>query len=64
MDVTLPLVVVLGLLAWALVRFLGIRPWIVVVLVLFGFYLADTAAAPLIDSGTRSGVTIINDEHD
>ncbi|WP_326597338.1 hypothetical protein [Streptomyces sp. NBC_01803] len=64
MTVSLPLVVVLGLIAWAVVKFLGVRPWIVVVIALFGFYLADTIAAPLIDSGTRNGVDIINNQHD
>lgn len=64
MTVNLPLVVVLGLIAWAVVKFLGIRLWIVAVITLFGFYLADTFAAPVIDSGTRSGVHIINDQHD
>ncbi|MDT0341917.1 hypothetical protein [Streptomyces litchfieldiae] len=64
MNVSLPLVVILGLIAWGAVRFLGVRPWLVVVIGLFGFYLADTIAAPVIDSGTRSGVEIINDQHD
>ncbi|RBM22869.1 hypothetical protein [Streptomyces sp. PT12] len=63
MTVNLPLVVVLGLLTWALMKFLGVRPWIVLVVALFGFYLADTFIAPAIDSGTRSGVDIVNDQH-
>ncbi|TDC21961.1 hypothetical protein E1265_16825 [Streptomyces sp. 8K308] len=64
MNVQLPLVVILGLLAWAVMRFLGVRPWAVVVIALFGFYLSDTFIAPVIDSGTRSGVDIVNDQHD
>ncbi|MCR8574025.1 hypothetical protein [Streptomyces sp. Isolate_219] len=60
MTVNLPLVVVLGLIAWGAVKFLGVRIWIVVVIALFGFYLADTFLAPAIDSGTRSGVEIVN----
>ncbi|WP_329397979.1 hypothetical protein OHA45_27565 [Streptomyces lydicus] len=63
MTVSLPLVVVLGLTACGAVRFLGVRIWIVVVIALFGFYLAGTFLAPAIDSGTRSGVEIVNGTH-
>ncbi|WP_329128639.1 hypothetical protein OG727_26865 [Streptomyces caniferus] len=63
MTVSLPLVVVLGLIAWGVVKFLGVRIWIVVVIALFGFYLAGTFLAPAIDSGTRSGVEIVNGTH-
>ncbi|MFF8372792.1 hypothetical protein ACF05W_28705 [Streptomyces lydicus] len=63
MTVNLPLVVVLGLIAWGAVKFLGVRIWIVVVIALFGFYLAGTFLAPAIDSGTRSGVEIVNGTH-
>ncbi|MER0482944.1 hypothetical protein ABR737_32195 [Streptomyces sp. Edi2] len=63
MTVSLPLVVVLGLIAWGAVKFLGVRIWIVVVIALFGFYLAGTFLAPAIDSGTRSGVEIVNGTH-
>lgn len=64
MNVTLPLVVVLGVIAWAAIKFLGIRLWVAVVIALFGFYLADTFLAPAIDSGARSGVDIVNGTHD
>ncbi|GAA5211751.1 hypothetical protein ACH4NS_07725 [Streptomyces mutabilis] len=64
MTVSLPLVLVLGLIAWGTVRFLGVRVWIVVVIALFGFLLSRTVLAPLIDSGTRSGVDVINGTHD
>ena len=60
MTVSLPLVVVLGLIAWGAVKFLGVRIWLVVVIALFGFYLADTFLAPAIDTGTRTGVEIVN----
>jgi hypothetical protein len=63
-TVSLPLVLVLGLIAWGAVRFLGVRVWIVVVIALFGFLLSRTVLAPLIDSGTRSGVDVINGTHD
>ncbi|MBX7549813.1 hypothetical protein K1Y78_17565 [Streptomyces sp. tea 10] len=64
MTVSLPLVFVLGLFAWGAVKFLGVRPWIVVLIALFGFWLSHTFMAPAIESGTRSGVTVINGKHD
>ncbi|MER6975975.1 hypothetical protein [Streptomyces carpinensis] len=64
MTVSLPLVLVLGLIAWGAVRFLGVRVWLVVVIALFGFLLSHTFLAPAIDSGTRSGVDVVNGTHD
>ncbi|MCX4620885.1 MULTISPECIES: hypothetical protein [Streptomyces] len=64
MTVSLPLVVLLGLFAWGAVKFLGVRTWIVVLIALFGFWLSDTFLAPAIESGTRSGVDIVNGSHD
>ncbi|MFE1296355.1 hypothetical protein [Streptomyces sp. NPDC058731] len=63
MTVSLPLVLVLGLIAWGAVKFLGVRVWIVVVITLFGFLLSRTFLAPAIDSGTRSGVDVVNGTH-
>lgn len=63
MTVSLPLVLVLGLIAWGAVKFLGVRTWIVVVIALFGFLRSRTFMAPAIDSGTRSGVDVINGSH-
>jgi hypothetical protein len=63
-TVSLPLVVLLGLFAWGAVKFLGVRTWIVVLIALFGFWLSDTFMAPAIESGTRSGVGIVNGSHD
>ncbi|WP_122619748.1 hypothetical protein [Streptomyces sp. Tu 4128] len=63
MTVSLPLVVLLGLFAWGAVKFLGVRTWIVVLIALFGFWLSDTFMAPAIESGTRSGVDIVNGSH-
>ncbi|MFJ1796953.1 hypothetical protein [Kitasatospora griseola] len=60
MSLTLPLVVVLGGAVWAVIRFLNIRIWVAVVIGLFGFYLANTFLAPVIDNTTRSGVEIVN----
>ncbi|MFZ4191890.1 hypothetical protein [Streptomyces pseudogriseolus] len=64
MTISLPLVVLLGLFAWGAVKFLGVRTWIVVLIALFGFWLSDTFMAPAIESGTRSGVDIVNGSHD
>ena len=64
MTVSLPLVLVLGLIAWGAIKFLGVRTWIVVVIALFGFLLSRTFMAPAIDSGTRSGVDVMNGSHD
>ncbi|MGW3915759.1 hypothetical protein ACWEBX_30155 [Streptomyces sp. NPDC005070] len=63
MTVSLPLVFVLGLIAWGAIKFLGVRTWVVVVIALFGFLLSQTFMAPAIDSGTRSGVDVINGSH-
>ncbi|KIE25896.1 hypothetical protein LK08_15735 [Streptomyces sp. MUSC 125] len=63
MTVSLPLVLVLGLIAWGAIKFLGVRVWLVVVLALFGFLLSRTFLAPAIDSGTRSGVDVVNGTH-
>ncbi|MEW2117361.1 hypothetical protein AB0945_19640 [Streptomyces sp. NPDC005474] len=64
MTVSLPLVLVLGLIAWGAVKFLGVRIWSVIVIALFGFLLSRTFMAPVIDSGTRDGVDAINGSHD
>ncbi|WP_225808903.1 hypothetical protein [Streptomyces spinosus] len=64
MTVSLPLVLVLGFFAWAAIKFLGVRTWIVVLITLFGFWLSHTFLAPAIESGTRSGVSVVNGLHD
>ncbi|WP_409470742.1 hypothetical protein [Streptomyces sp. HC307] len=60
MTVSLPLVFVLGVIAWAAIKFLGIRLWVAVVIALFGFWLSHTFLAPGTKSGTRSGVDVVN----
>ncbi|MFD9024346.1 hypothetical protein [Streptomyces parvulus] len=60
MTVSLPLVFVLGVIAWAAIKFLGVRLWVAVVIALFGFWLSHTILAPTIESGTRSGVDVVN----
>ena len=37
--------------------------WVVVLIALFGFYLSQTFLAPAIESGTRTGVDVINGSH-
>ncbi|MBP5862349.1 hypothetical protein QBA57_18665 [Streptomyces scabiei] len=64
MTVSLPLVFVLGVIAWAAIKFLGIRLWVAVVIALFGFWLSHTVLAPVIESGTRSGVDVVNGNRD
>ncbi|NUK37321.1 hypothetical protein HRW16_23235 [Streptomyces lunaelactis] len=61
MTVSLPFVFVLAVVAWVAVKALHIRPWLVVVLVLLGFYLQGTFLGPAIDSGTRTGVDVVNE---
>ncbi|WLW53409.1 hypothetical protein [Streptomyces sp. YU58] len=64
MTVSLPLVFVLGFFAWGAVKFLGVRIWVVVLIALFGFFLSRTFMAPAVESGTRTGVDVINGSHD
>ncbi|MFD7589373.1 hypothetical protein ACFV84_28525 [Kitasatospora sp. NPDC059811] len=60
MNIQLPFIVILAIAAWFIVRHLRLRWWAVAALVLLGFYLAGTSAAPLIDNTTRDGVNVIN----
>ncbi|MEU5436156.1 hypothetical protein AB0G73_22645 [Streptomyces sp. NPDC020719] len=60
MTVSMPLIFVLGLLVWFAIKFLGVRVWIAVVIALFGFWLSRTVMAEPIESGTRTGVGIVN----
>ncbi|MFC0599503.1 hypothetical protein [Streptomyces palmae] len=64
MTVSLPLVFVLGVIAWAAIKFLGVRLWVAAVIALFGFWLSHTSLAPSVESGTRSGVDAVNGTHD
>jgi len=63
-TVSLPLVFILGFFAWGAVKFLGVRTWVVVLIALFGFLLSRTFMAPAVESGTRTGVDVINGLHD
>jgi hypothetical protein len=46
MTVTIPLVFVIGVLAFACYRYMGLRLWHLLVCLLLGFLLAATSAAP------------------
>lgn len=60
MTVNIPLVLVLAALAWFSVRFLGVRVWLIVALVLLGTMLAGTVLGPLIEGLTQLGVDAVN----
>jgi hypothetical protein len=48
MTISIPLVVILGVVVYLAWRYMGLRAWQVVLCLLFGFFLAATAAAPTI----------------
>ncbi|MFJ8232442.1 hypothetical protein ACWD4V_07765 [Streptomyces tsukubensis] len=60
MSVSVPLVALLAVFAWFAIRFLGVRAWVAVVLVLLGFLLSGTVLAPLMQSITELGVSTVN----
>ena len=45
-EVSVPLVVILGAVVWVAWRYMGLRGWHIAVCLLFGFFLAATSAAP------------------
>jgi hypothetical protein len=49
-TVTIPLVVLLAVLAWAAWRFMGLRMWQLILCLVLGFLLAATSAAPEINN--------------
>ncbi len=50
MTVTIPLVLIMGIAAYACYRYMGLRLWHLIVCLLLGFLLAATSAAPEIQS--------------
>ena len=48
MTISIPLVVILGAVVYVAWRYMGLRGWQIVLCLLFGFFLAATAAAPTI----------------
>jgi hypothetical protein len=50
MTVSIPLVVIFGILVFAAYRYMGLRAWHAIAALIFGFLLAATTAAPEIHS--------------
>lgn len=46
MTVSVPLVVIFGILLWLACRYMGLRTWHALVALIFGFLLAATTSAP------------------
>ncbi|NUK70670.1 hypothetical protein HRW23_18500 [Streptomyces lunaelactis] len=61
MNVELPLILVIAVFGYFGIRLFRPPTWLIVVLLLGGFLLADTFLAPAIESGTRTGVDVVND---
>jgi hypothetical protein len=59
--VSIPLVVVLGVIVVIAWRFMGLRVWIAIVCGLFGFFLAATSAAPEIRRLVAAVVRALSD---
>ncbi|GGO50427.1 hypothetical protein GCM10012287_30120 [Streptomyces daqingensis] len=64
MTIELPLIAVVGLVGYFGIRLFRPPTWLIVVLLLGGFLLADTFLAPAIEGGTRTGTQIVNDTND
>lgn len=60
MAVSLSLVGLLGAVVWVLHRYGGLKLWHAVICLLFGFYLAATAAAPSIRHLVHSIVSVLS----
>ncbi|MEW2081288.1 hypothetical protein [Streptomyces sp. NPDC005283] len=60
MNVELPLILVVAIFGYFGIRLMRPPTWLIVVLLLGGFLLADTFLAPAIESGTRTGVDVVN----
>ncbi|MEI5098749.1 hypothetical protein RB200_08890 [Streptomyces sp. PmtG] len=64
MTVSLSWVIVLGLLAWGAVKTIGARPWIAVLVTLFGLWISHVVLAPAVMSATYvGGVGFSNASH-
>ncbi|WP_406267389.1 hypothetical protein OHT93_11675 [Streptomyces sp. NBC_00191] len=60
MNVELPLIVLVAVFGYFGIKLMRPPTWLIVVLLLGGFLLADTFLAPAIESGTRTGVEVVN----
>ncbi|MET7715243.1 hypothetical protein [Streptomyces sp. NPDC005407] len=61
MNVHLPLIVLVALVGYFGIKLMRPPTWLIVVLLLGGFLLADTILVPAIESGTQTGVDMVND---
>lgn len=46
MNVTIPLIAIVGMVVWIAYRYMGLRVWHAIVSLILGFLLAATSAAP------------------
>ncbi|MFY9929565.1 MAG: hypothetical protein WAK82_16290 [Streptosporangiaceae bacterium] len=60
MTVSIPLIVIFGVLLYIAYRYMGLRPWHAIAALIFGFLLAATAAAPEIHSLLSGLITWLN----
>ncbi|NUK04312.1 hypothetical protein HRW18_22505 [Streptomyces lunaelactis] len=60
MNVELPLIVLVAVFGYFGIKLMRPPTWLIVVLLLGGFLLADTFLAPAIESGTQIGVDAVN----
>jgi F0F1-type ATP synthase assembly protein I len=60
MTVTIPLVVIFGVLVYIAYRYMGLRPWHAIAALIFGFLLAAMAAAPEIHNLLAGLITWLN----
>jgi hypothetical protein len=60
MTVSIPLVVIFGLLVFVAYRYMGLRVWHAIAALIFGFLLAATTAAPEIRSLLSGLLTWLN----
>jgi F0F1-type ATP synthase assembly protein I len=54
MTVTIPLVLVIGIIAYICYRYMGLKLWHLIVCLLLGFLIAATSAAPEIQNFLNS----------
>ncbi|MFE0376423.1 hypothetical protein ACFW1M_12715 [Streptomyces inhibens] len=60
MTVHLPLIALVALVGYFGIKMLRPPLWLIVLLLLGGFLLADTFLAPAIESVTQTGVDVVN----
>ncbi|MFH9226545.1 hypothetical protein [Streptomyces lydicus] len=60
MTVHLPLIALVALVGYFGIKMLRLPLWLIVLLLLGGFLLADTFLAPAIESATQTGVNVLN----